>query len=206
MIESKPSSIGEAPSLADITSAGGRVGKVDFTTRLGDRMTDPEPESEGAAPRAAVLSLASMARPQRTAEEGSDATSMPFILPPAKVSAAMAAEAEAARLEVAAARGELPDDEPEGDLQAVEDEQDEDEPAEDAHVDEVDAVDEDEPVAEVEPEVEVEPVVVTAPSTTPVPAPPPVTVEVIAVARVADVAKATEAARAAQAAAAAEVA
>lgn len=107
MNDRRPSAIGEAPSLADITSADDRVGKVDFTAKLGNRM-DPAAEETDED-----LALTSMVRPQRPSEhdgDADDAERMPFILPPAKVDSAMAAEAERTKLEIAAARGELPED------------------------------------------------------------------------------------------------
>ncbi|MBC7631261.1 hypothetical protein [Aeromicrobium sp.] len=94
MIAQKPSSIEEAPSLADIKSAGDRVGRVDFTTHLG---------TEGD-----VVALTSMVRPSRTLVDSEESNrSLPFILPPAKVDEAMAAEAARARRTIAEARGEV---------------------------------------------------------------------------------------------------
>lgn len=105
MIEQKPSSIEEAPSLEDITSSEERVGRVDFSSQLG--ADEPEPEHNE------VSSLTSMARPTRpVGQDGEDVdVSMPLILPPAKVDEAMAAEAAATRRAIAEARGEVTDEE-----------------------------------------------------------------------------------------------
>lgn len=106
MIEQKPSTIEEAPSLADIKSAkDDRLGRVDFTAQLGTGDEDDAVRSDDGS----VVSLSSMARPARpSAVEGEEgAARLPFILPPAKVDEAMAAEAQRARRAIAEARGEV---------------------------------------------------------------------------------------------------
>ena len=110
MIEQKPSSIGEAPSLDDIASSSDddRVGQVDFSAQLGAE------ERAGDEPASGSVSLTKGPADQEAgtdpdAEATDDAPeqrSAPLILPPAKVDEAMAAEAARIRREVAEARGE----------------------------------------------------------------------------------------------------
>lgn len=107
MIEQKPSTIGEAPSLADIKSAkADRLGRVDFTARLGS--TDGTDEAEG-TDDGSVVSLTSIAHPARPAAVETDEHGgrLPFILPPAKIDEAMALEAQRVRRAIAETRGEL---------------------------------------------------------------------------------------------------
>lgn len=120
MKQPKPSTIQEAPSVADVTRSddrAGRVGKVDFTVRLGDRTTEQDEADRDARAGdqvATAVPLTTMVRLQRpegeAPETDDDGPRMPFILPPAKVDAAMTAETERTKAEIAAARGELPDE------------------------------------------------------------------------------------------------
>lgn len=130
MIEQKPSSIGEAPSLDDISASDeDRVGRVDFSTKLG-----ADDQGEGGSDRAAVsLTGQPEAAPAAAVTSEDDADSShddaprsPLILPPAKVDEAMAAEAARIRREIAEARGEAVVDEVDDDT-AVSDEVEEDE-------------------------------------------------------------------------------
>lgn len=99
--------IEQAPSPADIAAAGERVGRVDFTRRLGHRRARDlrvEPEERADAPERPE-------RPERSSSSSSEAHLL--VLPPAKVEAILAAEtakleeeadaeAEAAEVEVVA--------------------------------------------------------------------------------------------------------
>jgi len=113
VIEQKPSSIGEAPSLDAIASSADedRVGQVDFSSQLG---AEERPSEETSSTTVALTRSADEAEAEPDADaEVPEQRSSPLILPPAKVDEAMAAEAARIRREVAAARGETVVDETE---------------------------------------------------------------------------------------------
>lgn len=110
MIEQKPSSIGEAPSLDDIASSSDddRVGQVDFSAQLGaeERSADEATAGSVSLTRSAGEHDAEIEPDVDGPAEAPEQRSAPLILPPAKVDEALAAEAARIRREVAEARGE----------------------------------------------------------------------------------------------------